>query len=260
MTQSVLDKARVRHSFAAAAAGYDGVAALQRQVGLELLQLFPLQAEPGMALDLGSGTGFLSGQMLATGLVERLIAVDLALPMLDISRQKQPHLPIGYLCADAEQLPLLSGCVSQLYSNLALQWLDDLPQVFAELRRVLQPAGRLVFATFGPQTLQELKAAWASVDSAVHVNEFAAAASIRQSLERAGFASIAMHSVVHVCGYASVMALMQELKGLGAHNVNHGRSRKPTTRSQLRQMMQSYSLTQDEIVASYEIIFVEARA
>lgn len=262
MTQAVLDKARIRHSFAAAAASYDDVAALQRQVGLALLQRFPVAGGDGVVLDLGSGTGFLSAQIKQSGIAENLIAIDLALPMLEISRCKYPALAIDHVCADAQQLPLFGGSVAQVYSNLALQWLQDLPLVFGELKRVMQPGGQLVFATFGPQTLEELKLAWAAVDHAVHVNEFSGTEAIIRALEMAGFKSIQWKIDLHVCRYPSVMALMRELKALGAHNVNNGRKREPTTKGALQQMIEHYQQQKLDkaIEASYEIIMVRAVA
>lgn len=262
MTLTALDKAKIRHSFAVAAASYDGVAALQRQVGRELLQRFPVVGVDGVVLDLGSGTGFLSAQIKQSGGADQLIAVDLALPMLEISRRKYPDLAIEHVCADVQQLPVHDRSVAQIYSNLALQWLQDLPLVFGELKRVLQPEGQLVFATFGPETLKELKLAWATVDDAVHVNDFIASDAIVSALEMAGFASIQWAVDLHICRYPSVMALMQELKALGAHNVNNGRKRKPTTKTELQQMVEHYQqqMHGKTIEASYEIIMVRAVA
>ncbi len=59
-----------------------------------------------------------------------------------------------------------------VFSNLAMQWCDDVGSVLSEFRRVLKPGGLLVFTTFGPDTLKELRASWQSVDDAVHVNAF----------------------------------------------------------------------------------------
>ena len=61
-----LDKAKIKQSFAAAAGNYDAVAALQRQVGLDLLKKFPLQVEAGLVMDLGAGTGFLTRALAVT--------------------------------------------------------------------------------------------------------------------------------------------------------------------------------------------------
>ena len=80
-----LDKRQVRRSFAAASASYDQLASLQRRVGLELLERFPVAAGPGM--DLGCGTGFLTAEILKCQDGDWL-AVDIAYPMLSDARHK----------------------------------------------------------------------------------------------------------------------------------------------------------------------------
>ena len=166
------------------------------------------------------------------------------------------------ICGDAEQLPLTSDAIDQLYSNLAFQWLQRPVDTFADFKRVLTPSGRLVFSTFGPDTLKELKAAWANVDDGVHVNRFLSADEIVHHLRSAGFASINVESQCWTRDYASVMALMQELKGLGAHHVNQASQRKFTTKTQLQRMMQGYAaqMPGPGIVATYDILLIEASA
>ncbi len=255
-----LDKRKIIRSFSAAAKSYDGLASLQRQVGRELLEKFPVQAMSGAILDLGCGTGYLTGQ-LALDSASQLIALDIAMPMLHASREKNQAESVQYICADAENMPFVAQSIRQIYSNLAFQWCSDLPAVFAECRRMLQTEGQLVFATFGPGTLQELKKAWAEVDAFVHVNEFFDRQQIAGFLEEGGFQSISCDSVIYQSRYASVMALMLELKGIGAHNVNFARNRKTTTRKQLQHMIGCYekNMAGAALYASYEIIFVQAQ-
>ena len=61
------------------------------------------------------------------------------------------------VCADAYALPLAAGSVDLVYSSLMLQWCDRPDRVFDQLARVLKPAGVFVFASFGPDTLHELR-------------------------------------------------------------------------------------------------------
>ena len=263
MTMAVcLDKAKVQRSFAAAALSYDGLAELQRRVGIELLSRFPVDSRSGVLLDVGCGTGFLSHQLAACMTDHRLIALDLALPMLQTSRRNYPGMAAQYLCADAENLPLSARSVAQIYSNLALQWAQDLEATFAGFKQVLERGGRLTVATFGPETLCELKTAWAEVDDYTHVNAFHSVEEIEGFLRAVGFRNIVLDSVVYQSRYPSVQSLMRELKGIGAHNVNHGRNPKPTTRSQLQQMIDCYEAQSrdSQVVASYEIIFAKAES
>ena len=234
-----LDKAKIKQSFAAAAASYDAVAALQRQVGLDLLKKCPLQAEAGLVMDLGAGTGFLT-RALAVAEHQSLLAVDIAMPMLLSNRQKNQSLAVDYLCADAEKLPLANASLQQIYSNLALQWCEDLLAVFGDCHRVLQQDGQLVLATFGPATLKELKTAWAKVDDFAHVNQFYSLQNIKDFLQQAGFSHLSLESVIYQTQYDSVLDLMHELKQIGAHNVSDARSKTLTTKAALKTLISAY--------------------
>lgn len=255
--EMLLDKGKVRRSFAAAAASYDSLAALQRQAGLELLRRFPLPGGDEVVLDLGCGTGFLTHQ-LSENAIRQLLALDIALPMLAACRQNYPAMRAGYVCGDAENLPFADNSIDRIYSNLALQWAQNLAVALVDFKRVLKRQGSVVFATFGPQTLKELKAAWSAVDNYTHVNEFHTADRIELFLQTAGFKRINLASVLYRSEYPDVETLMRELKGIGAHNVNRKRNPGPTTKTRLQQMIKHYPRQGAGITASYEIIFVRA--
>ena len=257
-----LDKNKIKRSFAQAVPSYDAAASLQRQVGDVLLERFPPILCSGPLVDLGCGTGYLTRHIAAGMSVAEIIALDIALPMLAASQQKNGLAGINYVCADAEKLPMLAQSIQQIYSNLALQWCQDLPTVFADCRRVLKADGQLVFTTFGPATLHELKTAWAAVDDFPHVNEFYTAQAISGFLGQAGFNAMTVESEIYQLSYPSVMALMHELKDLGAHNVNVDKARNITTRRQLQGMIASYEAAMPgaSVLASYEIVFVRVQS
>lgn len=277
-----LDKAKIKQSFAAASVTYDGVAALQRTVGKALLNTINIESLTGTLLDLGCGTGFLTANLLASqvGCASRtvnlggglesdtqsapyinVIALDIALPMLQVTREKLADMPnVGYVCADAEQLPLAGQIVDGVVSNLALQWCINLEGVFADIKRVMKSGGRLFFSTFGPQTLQELKAAWMGVDDFNHVNEFYSEHQLRRFLQMAGYADITVETRIYLSSYDSVLALMKELKHIGAHNVIAGRNKSVTTKMQMQQMIAAYERhrTGGLISATFEVMMVTA--
>jgi len=254
-----LDKTKIKQSFSAASVTYDGVAELQRTVGKALLGTVDTGSLVGTLLDLGCGTGFLTSGLLAC--TRPIIALDIALPMLQVTRTKLADTHgVSYLCADAEQLPLAEQIVNAVFSNLALQWCVNLDAVFSDIKRVLKPDGRLVFSTFGPQTLQELKAAWAEVDGYNHVNDFYSEQQLSRFLRQAGYTEIAIETGLYTSNYESVWALMKELKHIGAHNVIAGRNKSITTKTQMQRMITAYEphRINNLIPATFEVIMVKA--
>lgn len=255
-----LDKPKIRQSFASAAQTYDQIAVLQKMIGLKLLELLNHVGITGTVLDVGCGTGFLTHkvlkQMEGRG---KLLAMDIALPMVQAARHKAVAHDMAFFCADAERLPLANASVDIIFSNLALQWCQALPAVLDGFQRSLKAHGKLVFSTFGPATLGELKTAWASVDNYSHVNDFYGLGLIEQFLVENGLKLAAAEQKIYQQTYPTVLKLMQELKGIGAHNVTMERNRNMTTRTTLEKMMAAYPRNEaGGFTASYETIFVTA--
>ncbi|ANF57753.1 methyltransferase domain-containing protein [Halotalea alkalilenta] len=215
------DKRRIGACFAAAAASYDHAAALQREIGLALLdELSGHAAMPpgGRCLDLGCGTGFILDQLAARGVAVRdLLGADLAMPMLEQGRRRQPGA--RWLCADAERLPFNDRSFGLIISNLAVQWLDGLERFLAEAARTLRPGGWLAFTTLGSQTLAEFERLCRDVAQPSRVNRFITKDKLNASLERAPLRLEAQRRSRHVRCYPNAWALMRELKQLGAHHL-----------------------------------------
>jgi malonyl-CoA O-methyltransferase len=253
----------VRRSFEAAADSYDQVAVLQQEVARRLderLQVMTLQ--PDMILDMGSGTGFSAALLAQRYPGAHVLALDIARPMLVRSRQRDELKQVSHVCADMQKLPLPDNSVAMVFSSLALQWCQDTAVLFQEVARVLRPGGLFLFSSFGPATLQELKYSWAQADQHVHVNHFIDMHELGDALVQQGLLEPVMEQEMFTLTYDNVAGLMQDLKGLGARNVNRGRPPGLTGKVRLAAMQQAYeSFRQDErLPASYEVIYGHAWA
>lgn len=254
-----LEKTAVARAFGRAAASYDSAAHLQRAVCRQLLG----QAdefggwEPRRILDLGSGTGYGSELLRRRFPNVEIIALDIAQPMLAFAREHRPHAN-GYIAADAEQLPLADESVDLVFSSFALQWCYRLPQLFAEIRRVTAPGGRVLVSTLGPDTLHELKDSWARVDDGVHVNRFLPAEDWHGAARGSGLAGT-LEREMRVLHFDSVTALMRELKAIGAQNVNTGAGKGLLGRARLRQLADAYDhfRVNAGLPASYEVLYLQ---
>jgi malonyl-CoA O-methyltransferase len=265
---SELKKSDVRASFDRAAEAYDAVAVLQREVGTRVMERLDLvRMQPQVLLDVGAGTGWCSATLAQRYPRARMLALDLAPAMLHRARQRFSALARwrrghAFICGDAEALPVADASCDLLFSNLALQWCPDLERAFSEFRRVLRPGGLLMFSTFGPDTLKELRTSWAAADGAVHVNRFVDMHDVGDALVRAGLADPVMDMEHITLTYRDVGGLMRDLKGLGAHNVNAARQRGLTGKRRLQAMRQAYeAFRRDGVLpATHEVVYGHAWA
>jgi malonyl-CoA O-methyltransferase len=255
-----LDRRAVARAFDRASASYDAAAALQDRVRGELVsRLDELKVEPQTILDLGAGTGHGSRALKRRFPKAMVVATDIAAGMLEQARSQSRWLRrFERVRADAYALPFAAGTFDLVFSNLMLQWCDDLDAVFGELARVLKPGGLLLFSTFGPDTLVELREAWGNAgDAGNHVNHFFDAHALGSALMHAQLAEPVLDVDRIVVGYADVMSLMRELKAIGAHNVTNGRARGLTGRQRLSAMTRAYeALRRDgKLPATWEVIY-----
>ena len=263
---SLFDRRRLRHSFGRAAAGYAEVAVLQREVESRLLEQLEVLGEkrPLRVLDVGSGPGRASGAIKGRWPKSDVIALDLALPMLrQVGRHTRFWRPIKRLCADASHLPLADGSVDLLFSSLCLQWVQDLPAALAEFRRVLRPGGLLLFSTFGPDTLVELREAYLEAgERQPPLSPFAAIQQVGDALMAAGFRNPVVQRELFTLTYPDVMTLLRELRAIGAGDARVQRPRGLGGRGRQRAMVAAYESRREEgrLPSTWEVLTAMAWA
>lgn len=254
-----LDKAAIRAAFDRASRGYEAAAVLQSRVADELLsRLEPFDFQPSVVLDLGSGTGRATARLKQRYRRSLIIAMDLAPGMLrQAARHQHLFRRFERVCADAACIPLQAASVDIVFSNLMLQWCDPLDHALAEVRRVLKPQGFLAFSTFGPDTLRELRSAWAEVDGHNHVNRFLDMHDVGDALMRAGLQEPVLDVDRTQLTYDDALGVMRDLKSIGARNVTAGRPRSLLGRAHLQGVTTAYEAFRQngKLPATYEVVY-----
>src|ERR1700754_1006337 len=123
----------------------------QRQVRLKLVKALGGRdsASFGDALEIGSGTGFFSLNLVQLGVIERLTATDISPGMLKRLASTAEALEltdVTTVATEAETLPFDDESFDLVCGHAVLHHIPDLDRAFAEFKRVLRPGGAIVFA------------------------------------------------------------------------------------------------------------------
>ena len=263
---SVFDPRAVRRAFGRAAATYTQAAALQREVESRLLEQLGYLDDrvPARVLDLGSGPGSAAAALKAKwGRKADVVAMDLALPMLREARAKSRFWRLIHAVqGDAQALPFADAAFDLVFSSLCLQWVADLPKALGELRRVMREGGLLVFSTFGPDTLVELREAYAQAGIEPPLSPFAAIQQVGDALVAQGFKNPVIERDVYTLTYPDTTALMRELKAIGATDARGDRPRGLSGRGRHRAVAAAYEALRREGVlpSTWEVVTAMAWA
>lgn len=268
MTQSLPYRSRLRRSFDRAAAGFDGAAALPREIARRMDERLSLIRLPVRdILDAGCGTGFGAQLLRQRYAAARIVELDLSEKML--RRADAPRRRVWpwsarstrrlAVCADLQQLPLAAASVDLVWSNLVMHWAHDLEGVLTQTHRVLRPGGLLMFSLFGPDTLKELRAV--SDEAMFQVNQHADMHDIGDALVRCGYADPVMDMETVTLTYPGVPALLRDLRAHGSTYLTRASREGLGGRQRFQEVISRYEQfrrTDNRLPATCEIIYGHA--
>ncbi|SUC22673.1 biotin synthesis protein BioC [Proteus vulgaris] len=240
------DKQRIAQTFGKAAIHYDNHANIQRYSGNKLMDLARYDCG-NIVLDAGCGTGYFSQKWKQRGCF--VIALDLSHKMLQVAKQQQRAN--DYLQSDIEHCAIMPQSVDIVFSNLAMQWCDDLSVAINSLMNVVNKTGALYFSTLATLTLQEVRDAWQFIDNHPHVNPFLSIHDIEKAC--CGFhCQFSTETVTE--HYDSLHALFASLKGVGANFVQGDRQKGLMTRQKFRALEKVWKTDSGKYVLTYQIV------
>ncbi len=264
------EKQKVAAAFSKAAVNYDQSADVQCTIAQQLLDNVSAythsleQAKSLNIVDAGCGTGYWTERLLTISndkKVSNVTGVDFAEGMLNFAKSHHTQVP-HWLKADLESMPLLPGQTDIIFSSLAIQWCEDLTQLFSSWYELLAAGGSAFVATLGPETLLELSQSFAVVDDEPHVNEFAPVEALLSAAKQSGFSISLCQSSKEIIEYDHALGLMKDLKNIGAQTVigQSEQAKRPMTKEKLKTLAKAYENFRDPISgllpATYDVIYL----
>lgn len=255
----MIDRSRIRRAFARAAPRFDSGDFLHREIRERLLErLLAVAAEPGLILDLGSGTGGATPGLKKRFPAAQILSLDSSPAMLAAAPPAQWNV-----CADAGALPVAGGRVDLIVSNLMLHHCPDPTAVLTEARRILSDRGLLMLTTFGRASFNELGRAWATADRFTHISPFFDILDLGNLCTASGFIEPVLDNQELTVTYDSLTRIMGDLRRAGSTNATEGRNRGLTGRGTWQRLQAAYDRLRGpdgKLPVTLEIIFCIAWA
>ncbi|MGB5353030.1 MAG: methyltransferase domain-containing protein [Woeseia sp.] len=252
-------EADVRRHFDRAAPHFDDADMVHRVTGDGLLErLLPMRLEAQRVLELGSATGTLSRELARQFRGCQVLSADLSLNMLRRARRQHPWFSkIREIQASATRLPLPDNSVDVVIANLLLPWLGPSPAALAEIARVLRPEGLFAFASLGPDSLGDLREAFA--DGHEHVNVFADMHDVGDALVRAGLRDPVLDVDRLELTYRDTASLYRDLRHCGG-NALAGRRRTLTGKVRFQRADQALQarFQDQQLAVTLELVYGHA--
>ena len=247
-------KKSTQSKFSKAAEHYNTHANVQKHAATDLFKLI----KPGfnknkVCVDLGAGP--LVNTHTLQSMFSSVVAIDLSLNMLQSS-----DLTTTKICADMDNLPLQANSVDVIYSNFAVQWSANFSTLMQSLYSILKPGGQAYISTVVEGSLNEIKTAFATLDSNSHINTFNSELHINQSVQNAGFTINSAKKRIYTDEYITPLKAIASIKAIGATTQNHTNTRQGLlTKSALQKVCSAYPLINNKACVSYHVVLLSLK-
>lgn len=240
------------------AAEYELAAFLQQEVADRLLErLDYMRIKPSVILDLGAATGYAARKLEQRYPKAQLIALDSRENVLTTFKHSWWKKDPTRICADLEKIPLNNNSADLIFSNLSLHVLNDPQFCFKELHRILKPEGLLLFTSFGPDTLQELRISLSELKSECNLRNFIDMHHVGDILLNMGFQDPVMDMEMITLSYTDLKKLIKDIHYSGIEH--NARSLMDSTNwNTLSEQYAKLRLKNQQLPATFEILYGHA--
>ena len=236
---------KIGFNFSKYAHTYDKNAQLQKMMAGKLASFLP-NTMPKRILEIGCGTGMFTKYLLAKP-AEKIYLNDISNEMIKNMRLKLTLPPyIQIIAGNAEFLKF--QLVDMITANAVFQWFSDPKYILNRLKKYIKPNGRLIFSTFGPSSLKELRIT-ARMNSPIPLHSENKWINL---INESGMTLSSSANEQYKTFYPNAFQLLKNLQQLGAAPIRMASSK------QLRRIINDYDqsyLTKKGVYANWELLY-----
>lgn len=237
---------------------YELAAFLQQEVADRLLErLDYMRIKPSIILDLGAATGYATHKLKERYPKAQLIALDSRENLLTTFKHSWWKKDPTRVCTDLEKIPLNNNSVDLIFSNLSLHTLNDPQFCFKEWQRILKPEGLLLFTSFGPDTLRELRISLSELKFEYNLRNFIDMHHLGDILLNIGFQDPVMDMEMITLSYTDLKKLIKDIHYSGVEQ-NAQPLMDPTNWNTLSEQYAKLRLENQQLPATFEILYGHA--
>lgn len=209
---------RIQRAFSNAALQYDMLTTLHKDIGRDLVKRVCDREEAACVLDVGMGTGYLTEKLKSYFPDSQVIGLDFSSGMIAQARKRESDFKI--IQADAARLPFCRNAFDIIVSNLALQWVEPLPETLRKFYDALRPGGDFVVSVFGRETFPELFSAFKQARGKdLPLKRLPSKEEIVAAVRAAGFENVVMDYETIKVRFEDMRALLRWVKDIGANGL-----------------------------------------
>lgn len=250
---------KIRSSFSDAAAQYEALSSLQKEIGRELSRKVIDNEDINRVLDIGMGTGWLTNRIGFYLPEAQIVGLDFASGMLQEAQKKWAEFTV--VQADARVLPFQSKAFDMVVSNLAFQWIEELPLAFTETQRILRNKGKLYITMFGQGTFEEmfgsLQETAPQSRSQMAFRRLPDLTQVQKDMESSGFQNVQATNEIIKVHFPDLISLIRWTKEIGANVLNTNVSLGKEWLQRAGDYYQAHYKDRFGVTATFEVIWLE---